>query len=230
MFLAVLARNRLKTLRPRLRNDDLGPAEEAFREAIRLAGPALELAVRGAVSAATRPVELAKLVLPSAGIVTNWVGRARKGTAMPAPFTAPRTSFNGTITGHRSAAFADFDLDDVKKVKAVTGATVNDVVLGLVHAIEMMTFNPYNAQVNPYGLADWYRFQNLGYQLPIVGGSDNQGTQADSNNMGAQSSGSVDTQTMGNTGSGTTADTSLDAEMQADASGPDIRDRQVDRN
>jgi hypothetical protein len=47
-----------------------------------------------------------------------------------------------------------------------------DVVLGLVHAIEMMTFNPYNAQVNPYGLADWYRFQNLGYQIPLVAGSD----------------------------------------------------------
>jgi hypothetical protein len=47
-----------------------------------------------------------------------------------------------------------------------------DIVLGLVHAMEMMTFNPYNAQVSPYGLADWYRFQNLGYQLPIVGGSD----------------------------------------------------------
>ena len=49
---------------------------------------------------------------------------------------------------------------------------VADVVLGLVHAIEMMTFNPYNAQVNPYGLADWYRFQNLGYQIPLVAGSD----------------------------------------------------------
>ena len=47
-----------------------------------------------------------------------------------------------------------------------------DIVLGLVHAIEMMTFNPYNAQVNPYGLADWYRFQNLGYQIPLVAGSD----------------------------------------------------------
>jgi hypothetical protein len=47
-----------------------------------------------------------------------------------------------------------------------------DIVLGLVHAIEMMTFNPYNAQVNPYGLADWYRFQNLGYQVPLVAGSD----------------------------------------------------------
>ena len=47
-----------------------------------------------------------------------------------------------------------------------------DIVLGLVHAIEMMTFNPYNAQVNPYGLADWYRFQSLGYQIPLVAGSD----------------------------------------------------------
>ncbi len=92
----------------------------------------LELAGRGLVSSVTRPLELAKLLLPMAGIVTHWVGRARRGTAMPAPFTAPRTSFNGTVTGHRSAAFADFDLVDVKKVKDVTGATVNDVVLSLV--------------------------------------------------------------------------------------------------
>ena len=47
-----------------------------------------------------------------------------------------------------------------------------DIVLGLVNAIEMMTFNPFNAQISPYGLADWYRFLNLGYQLPVVGGSD----------------------------------------------------------
>jgi diacylglycerol O-acyltransferase len=92
----------------------------------------LELTARAAVSVATRPLDFAKLVLPSAGIVTDWVGRARKGKAMPAPFTAPRTSFNGTITGHRSAAFVDFDLDEVKRVKAAAGATVNDVVLGLV--------------------------------------------------------------------------------------------------
>ena len=47
-----------------------------------------------------------------------------------------------------------------------------DIVLGLVHAIEMMTFNPFNAQISPYGLADWYRFLNLGYHIPVVGGSD----------------------------------------------------------
>ncbi|MCC9077752.1 CehA/McbA family metallohydrolase [Litorilinea aerophila] len=50
-----------------------------------------------------------------------------------------------------------------------------DFVLGVVHATEMMTFNPLspnNIQVNPYGLADWYRYLNLGYQIPVVGGSD----------------------------------------------------------
>ncbi len=47
-----------------------------------------------------------------------------------------------------------------------------DIVLGLVDAIEMMTFNPFDAQISPYGLADWYRYLNLGYRLPIVGGSD----------------------------------------------------------
>jgi hypothetical protein len=47
-----------------------------------------------------------------------------------------------------------------------------DIVLGLVHAMEMMTFNPFDAQINPYGIADWYRFLNLGYHLPVVGGSD----------------------------------------------------------
>ena len=43
-----------------------------------------------------------------------------------------------------------------------------DIVLGLVHAVEMMTFNPLRpecGQLSPYGLADWYRYLNLGYQL-----------------------------------------------------------------
>lgn len=47
-----------------------------------------------------------------------------------------------------------------------------DIVLGLVNAIELMTFNPHDAQLNPYGIADWYRYLNLGYQAPLVGGSD----------------------------------------------------------
>ena len=47
-----------------------------------------------------------------------------------------------------------------------------DIVLGLVQAMEMMTFNPHDQQINPYGIADWYRYLNLGYQVPVVGGSD----------------------------------------------------------
>ena len=47
-----------------------------------------------------------------------------------------------------------------------------DIVLGVVDAMEMMTFNPCDAPLNPYGIADWYRYLNLGYRLPIVGGSD----------------------------------------------------------
>jgi hypothetical protein len=50
-----------------------------------------------------------------------------------------------------------------------------DIVLGLINAIELMTFNPLNpnmGQISPYGIADWYRYLNLGYQVPLSGGSD----------------------------------------------------------
>jgi hypothetical protein len=52
-----------------------------------------------------------------------------------------------------------------------------DVVLGVVNAVEMMHFNPLAETfqpfaLTPYGLADWYRYLNLGYHLPLVGGSD----------------------------------------------------------
>src|SRR4029079_15012132 len=67
---------------------------------------------------------------PTVGILTEAASRARRSAAMAAPLTAPRTSCNGIITGHRSVAFADLDLETIKKVKnSVPGATVNDVVL-----------------------------------------------------------------------------------------------------
>jgi hypothetical protein len=47
-----------------------------------------------------------------------------------------------------------------------------DIVLDLVHAIELMTFNPHHAQIHAYGLADWYRYLNIGHQVPLCGGSD----------------------------------------------------------
>jgi len=92
----------------------------------------LELVGRAAVNVAKRPFGLVRLLGPiAAEVVPHWIKRAREGRAMPAPFTAPRTSFNGTITGHRSVAFTDFDLEEVKEVKNTLGGTVNDVVLSV---------------------------------------------------------------------------------------------------
>lgn len=92
----------------------------------------LELVARGVLANATKPWQLARMVAPTAGILAGAVGRARRGTAMAAPLTAPRTSFNGTITGHRCVAFTDMPLAKIKAVKnSVEGATVNDVVLSV---------------------------------------------------------------------------------------------------
>lgn len=49
----------------------------------------------------------------------------------PAPFSAPRTSVNRSISPHRSFAYGDVSLERVKAVKTVHGGTVNDVVLAL---------------------------------------------------------------------------------------------------
>jgi WS/DGAT/MGAT family acyltransferase len=49
----------------------------------------------------------------------------------PAPFSAPKTSFNASLTPHRRVAFAARSLDDFKAVKNHFGCTVNDVVLAV---------------------------------------------------------------------------------------------------
>lgn len=91
-----------------------------------------DLALGGLLGFAARPLKFAKILPGTVPIVSGWISRARRGEAMPAPFTAPRTSFNGTITGHRSIAYTQLDLNHVKLVKNEFGAKVNDVVLALV--------------------------------------------------------------------------------------------------
>jgi diacylglycerol O-acyltransferase / wax synthase len=110
---------------------DEAPAESSSDPTRVTAPNDLELVGRALVNLAKRPWGIAKLLGPAAEVVPQWVRRAREGRAMPAPFTAPRTSFNGTITGHRSVAFGEFRLDDVKEVKRALGGTVNDVVLAV---------------------------------------------------------------------------------------------------
>ncbi len=111
---------------------DAPPLESApDAETPRAPGDA-ELLARGVVTNLHKPVALAKVIGPTVKGVASTIGRAREGTAMPAPLTAPRTSFNGTITGHRSVAVGDMSLQKIKDVKnAVEGATVNDVVIAV---------------------------------------------------------------------------------------------------
>jgi WS/DGAT/MGAT family acyltransferase len=52
-------------------------------------------------------------------------------TPPPAPFSAPHTSFNASLTSHRSFGTATLSLDDVKRIKNTFGVKVNDVVLAL---------------------------------------------------------------------------------------------------
>ena len=47
------------------------------------------------------------------------------------PLSAPRTSFNGSLTRRRQVALTDIGLADVKRLKNATGTTVNDVVLAV---------------------------------------------------------------------------------------------------
>lgn len=90
-----------------------------------------ELLARGLGTTLVKPVRATRLLRPSVSAITTTVERARRGTAMSAPLTAPRTPFNGTITGHRALCTTDLDLARVRAIKARTGSTVNDVVLSI---------------------------------------------------------------------------------------------------
>jgi len=92
----------------------------------------LELFGRGLLANVVKPWQALRLMRSTTSVVARTIERARAGTAMAAPLTAPRTAFNGNITGRRSVAFADLSLDRIKEIRhAVEGATVNDVVLAI---------------------------------------------------------------------------------------------------
>ena len=49
----------------------------------------------------------------------------------PAPFTAPNTSLNGSISPHRCYSFTSVALDDLRRIKDAYGCKLNDVVLAV---------------------------------------------------------------------------------------------------
>lgn len=96
----------------------------------------LRIALGGLGRFAIRPVSLATSVLPATvSTVFDTVRRAAGGRAMPSPFAAPPTPFNGSITAHRNVAFSQLDLAAIKSVKDHFGVKVNDVVMALVSGV-----------------------------------------------------------------------------------------------
>jgi diacylglycerol O-acyltransferase len=98
-------------------------------------GGALEIAAGGLVRFAFRPLQLVNVIPTTAATVVKTLRRARSGMTMAAPFAAPATRFNTTLTAHRNVAFAQLDIDDIKKVKDRFNVTVNDVVMALCAAV-----------------------------------------------------------------------------------------------
>ena len=66
---------------------------------------------------------------PVGALVASRTRRLEDGPAPLPENNAPATPFNGAITPHRRVALRSIPLDDVKAIKNVAGATVNDVVM-----------------------------------------------------------------------------------------------------
>lgn len=90
-----------------------------------------EIATGGLMRTLTRPWQLVRLVPGTVSTIVNTISRARSGTAMAAPFTAPATVFNAEVTADRTIALAQLEMDDVKRVKNEFDVKVNDVVMAL---------------------------------------------------------------------------------------------------
>ena len=111
---------------------DVKPAPDEQWEPERVPSPP-ELTGYAINSRVRRPLQMASILPKTIRAIVNVV-QTRRGSDSPAggtPFTAPRTSFNGAITGRRACAYARVPLDDVKQVKNAFGTTVNDVVLAV---------------------------------------------------------------------------------------------------
>ena len=98
-------------------------------------GSGWQIAVGGLFRYAARPLRLTDVVSQTMSSVVATVLRAREGLTMARPFAAPRTAFNASISARRNIAYAELNLEDVKKVKDHFGVKVNDVVMALVSGV-----------------------------------------------------------------------------------------------
>jgi diacylglycerol O-acyltransferase / wax synthase len=93
----------------------------------------VELLSYATTSLARQPVRVLKSLQRSigAGLDIRRRNRMPETDPPPAPFAAPRTSFNAALSRNRTFAPITLSLSDVKRVKNAFGTTLNDVVLAL---------------------------------------------------------------------------------------------------
>lgn len=95
----------------------------------------LAIAASGLMGFVLRPWRLANLVPATLTTLARTVYRARRGLTMAAPFAAPPTKFNASLSRARNVAFTELDLQDIKTIKNRFSVTVNDVVVALCSAV-----------------------------------------------------------------------------------------------
>ena len=98
----------------------------------------LQLLASALMAQLANPVRIAGAMGRAAGNAAKMVrAMTRRGdTPTAAPFLAPRLRMSGALTPHRSVAFGQASLDDLKEIKNAFGAKVNDVVLAIAtHAL-----------------------------------------------------------------------------------------------
>ena len=98
-------------------------------------GSGWQIAAGGLVRFATRPLHLANVVPQTMSSMAATLRRALEARTMARPFAAPPTVFNASISGRRNIAYAELDLEDIKRVKSRFGVKVNDVVMALVSGV-----------------------------------------------------------------------------------------------
>ena len=93
----------------------------------------LSLAFSSALSFAKDPLKLPKLATEAlkATVKAGFLTRMQKSELPTAPFTAPNTPLNGTISARKKWNTAILSLERVLNLKKIMGATVNDVLLAI---------------------------------------------------------------------------------------------------
>jgi WS/DGAT/MGAT family acyltransferase len=93
----------------------------------------IELVGYALQSLAQQPLAAIKAFRRTMETVLTLRRRNRAPDVVPPPgfFDAPKTFINAPISPHRKIAFAQAELDEIKQIKRLAGATVNDVVLAV---------------------------------------------------------------------------------------------------